>query len=226
MTGLIIAMESELQAIVERMEDVTETTIASVTFYQGKLKGTDIVAALAGVGKVAAAIASTLMCQVFKPALLINIGVAGGLLNEQNVTDMVLSTEILQADFDTTPIDGPQGLGKRFKADETLLAKGEKTAAALGIHAWKGAVATQDIFMSREEDFDRLMKNFPEAACSEMEGGAVAQTAEAFDIPVLVIRSLSDVVHHEGNPMEFSQFTALASKRAADFMEAWCALSD
>lgn len=226
MIGLIIAMDSELQAILDRMDHVSTHQIATVTFHTGELHGQQIVAALAGVGKVAAAIASTLMCQEYHPEALINIGVAGGLLKSQNVTDLVLSNVILQADFDTSPLDGPSGLGKRFPADPALLSKAKKVADKLEIRTWTGEVATQDLFMAREDDFIKLMHNFPEAACSEMEGGAVAQTAQAFGIPVLVIRSLSDVVHHEGNPMEFSQFAALAANRAADFMEAWCLMKD
>lgn len=222
MIGLIIAMNSELQAVLERMDDVQQSTVANVQFYEGSLQGQKVTAALAGIGKVAAAIASTLMCQLYKPDLMINIGVAGGLKPEQKVTDLVLSDQILQADFDTSPIDGPEGLGKVFEADAALLEKGKKVAEQLRIPYSVGPIATQDLFMAREEDFDKLMNNFPQSAASEMEGGAVAQVAQAFNVPVLVIRSLSDVVHHEGNHMEFGEFAVLASKRAADFMEAWC----
>lgn len=222
MTGLIIAMESELNAILERMEDVKENTTAGVTFYEGTLAGKPITAALAGVGKVAAAMATTLMAQLYKPDILINIGVAGGLRPEQHVEDLVLSELVIQADFDTEALDGVAGLGKRFIPDADLLNKGLRIAKKLDIPHSTGVIATQDLFMSRPEDFARLMSRFPRSACSEMEGGAVAQVAASFGIPFLVIRTLSDVVHHEDNHMEFSQFAAKAAKRAADFMEAWC----
>lgn len=222
-TGFIVAMQSELDAILEKMEDVHSFSKAGVVFYTGMLKGHVVVAALSGVGKVAAAMATTLMCQLFEPEAIINIGVAGGLKPEQEVGDLVVSNAIIQADFDTSPIDGPEGIGKRFAADPVLMERGLQAAQQLKLPVWTGEVATQDLFMAREKDFERLMDLFPEAACSEMEGGAVAQVCASFGVPVLALRSLSDVVHHQDNPMEFDQFARLAAARAADFIEAWFA---
>ncbi len=114
MIGCIAAMPSELKAITERMEDKHEDHIAKMVFVRGKLEGLDTVAVLSGVGKVAAAMAATLICYLYKPKALIHVGVAGGLKEDQKVMDLVISDEIFQADFDTTPIDGPEGLGKVF----------------------------------------------------------------------------------------------------------------
>lgn len=221
MIGIIAAMPEELKAITSRMDCVSVRQIANVQMHIGRLGKTEIVIALAGVGKVAAAIASTLLCQVYQPEVLLNIGVAGGLLDEQQVGDLVFSDEVVQADFDTSPIDGPEGIGKVFKADQMLLSLLEQAAEEAGIPYRVGTVATQDLFMARKEDYERLMKYFPASACSEMEGGAVAQAAKAFGIPFVVIRSLSDVAVHDDNPVEFSTFVQASSKKAADLFEAF-----
>lgn len=222
MIGLIAAMPAEIDAISARMNKVSVRTVAHVEFRRGYLGDEELVVALSGVGKVAAAIASTLMCQLYQPSMLISIGVAGGLLPSQHVGDLVISSQVAQADFDTSPIDGQDGIGKLFKADETLVARAVEAAKASNL-SWKaGLVATQDLFMAREEDFKRLKDRFPEAACAEMEGGAIAQCAKAFSIPFLVLRTLSDVVSHEENPMEFSQFALSSSRKAAQFLEVFC----
>lgn len=227
MIGLIAAMPMERDAVVSRMDDVRHETAGSVEFTIGTLAGQPAVIALSGVGKVSAAIASTLLCARYNPDLLISIGVAGGLLESQNTGDMVFSDQAIQADFDTSAIDGPQGIGKVFEADAALAASLMQTAAGLEMPAVSGAVATQDLFMADPKDYERLMRLFPQSVCSEMEGGAIAQTASAFGVPFVVIRSLSDVVVKDDNPMQFDQFAPMASQKAAMLLEAWCqALSD
>ncbi len=222
MIGLIAATPQEMNAIGSKMDRVSSRRLAHVEFRSGKLGDQDIVVALSGVGKVAAAIASTLMCQLYQPSCLISVGVAGGLKQEQEVGDLVISEAIIQADFDTTQFDGPEGLGMHFQAHPDLIEKAKKAAQKTELNWMVGAIATQDLFMAAKEDYERLLQNFPEAACSEMEGGAVAQTAQAFSIPCLVLRTLSDVAVHENNPMEYAQFAVESAQKVASFLEVFC----
>lgn len=222
MIGLIAATTQELSAISACMSKVSTRTLAHVEFRSGLLANQEVVLALSGVGKVNATIAATLMCQLYQPSCLISIGVAGGLKTEQEVGDLVISDEIIQADFDTSPFDGPKGLGLTFKANPKLIEKAQKAAQKSNLNWSVGAIATQDLFMSRLEDYQKLLAHFPQAACSEMEGGAVAQTAKAFSIPCLVLRTLSDVVSHEDNSIEYAQFALESAQKAAQFLSVFC----
>lgn len=222
MIGLIAATPQEMSAISGRMQKVSTRTLAHVEFRHGRLGKQDIVVALSGVGKVAAAIAATLMCQLYQPSCLISIGVAGGLKQEQEVGDLVISDTIIQADFDTTQFDGPEGLGMSFQANPELIQKAKNAAQKTQLNWMVGTIATQDLFMAAQEDYERLLHNFPNVACSEMEGGAVAQTAKAFSIPCLVLRTLSDVAVHENNSMEYAQFALESAQKAAAFLEVFC----
>lgn len=222
MIGLIAALPDEINAVSSRMSKVSTRTIAHVEFRSGHLGDEEIVIALSGVGKVSAAIASTLMCQLYQPSALISIGVAGGLCQDQNIGDLVISNRIVQADYSTEFIDGLAGRGKVFQAHPALIEQAKKAAEKSGLNWRLGDIATQDLFMADSEDYARLLGRFPDSACSEMEGGAVAQCARAFSIPALVIRTLSDVVAHEGNNMEFEQFAIDSSAKAAQFLEIFC----
>ena len=222
MIGIIAAMESELKAIESRMQVSRIEKVGETELHYGVLGNEEIVLCLAGVGKCKAAMSATIVCMKEKLDVLINVGVAGGLKPEQNVMDMVISDEVIQADYDTSPIDGDEGIGLRFPVRDEFVQKGIRIAKELNIPYSTGAIATQDIFMAKPEDFDKLMSRFPQAACSEMEGGAIAQVATSFQVPYLVLRSLSDVVCHEGNPMEFMTFCEKASVRAGEFIEHWC----
>ena len=222
MIGIIAAMESELKAIESKMEVSHVETVGETVLHYGKLGNEDIVLCLAGVGKCKASMSATIVCMKEKLDVLMNVGVAGGLKPEQNVMDMVISNQAIQADYDTSPIDGDEGIGLCFDVEPALVEKGIRIAQELKIPYSVGAIATQDIFMAKQEDFDKVMTRFPQAACAEMEGGAIAQVAASFHVPFLVLRSLSDVVCHDGNPMEFQTFCEKASHRAGEFIEHWC----
>jgi adenosylhomocysteine nucleosidase len=218
MIGIIAAMEMERDAICAKMTDLQKKTVAEREFLSGKLAGKDTVVALSGVGKVAAAISATLMCELYKPDVLIHAGVAGGLVESQQPGDLVISTGAVIADYDTSAIDGPDGIGQYFEADANLMEKAEQAAQKLHVPYMKGLVATQDLFVTKESAA-KLLLRFEDSACAEMEGGAAAMTAKAFGIPFVILRSLSDVAVKEGNPVEFSEFARSSSAIAANLVE-------
>lgn len=224
MTGVIAAMPQELDAVLAHMAVEEEKEVGKVRFYKGKLEGQEIVIALAGVGEMSAAMAAGLLCALYHPDVLINVGVAGGLHAQQHPGDLVIGSEVVQADFDTSPIDGDKGVGQRFEADPQLVSEMEAVAKELEIPARTGLIATQDIFMARDVDYFALMEKFPQSLASEMEGAAVAFAASRFEVPFVVLRTLSDVVHHEDNPMEFENFARKSADRAAMLLKNWAAM--
>ncbi|WP_367614295.1 hypothetical protein [Allobaculum sp. Allo2] len=119
-----------------------------------------MVVALSGVGKVAAAIASTLLCENYHPDALLSIGVAGGLKEGQHVGELVFSDYAIQADYDTSAIDGKDGIGKVFTASRDLLERAEAAAKEAGLTYTTGSVATQDLFMAYEDDFKSCFPAF------------------------------------------------------------------
>ena len=69
-------MSEEAQYIIDHYGLQKTQSLAMISFYEND----KIVLALAGVGKVQASIATTLLLQNFHPQYLINIGIAGSLL--------------------------------------------------------------------------------------------------------------------------------------------------
>lgn len=219
MIGILAATDMEVRAILGLGQPEKTETIAGIELHYGRIKGKDLVLAKTGIGKSHAAMATTILCTRHPLEFIINIGTAGGLRDEQNRLDLVFSTKVVQADFDTRPIDGPEALGLMYEADPDLLEKALRAAKKAGLHFHQGVIASQDIFMAHQEDFDKLMMHFPDSVCSEMEGAAVGQVAADFQIPFLVVRSLSDIVSHPDNGMDYWEYAYKASVQIARWLD-------
>ncbi len=220
MIGIIAAMDIEVDAIKNMAQIYAEKEIAQCQILEGILGKEEIVIAKSGVGKSHAAMITSILCMNYSLDAIINIGTAGGLLQEENVLDIVISDQVVQADFDTSPIDGDEGIGLVYPVDQNMLEKCKAVASDLKIPYHVGTIASQDLFMSRQEDYDKVLKNFPKSICSEMEAGAVAQVCCDFQVPYVIVRALSDVVCHHGNEMEFGEYAAKASVQSANLIKA------
>ena len=127
MIGIIGAMEEEVSALLDLSEIKDTHVYQGYTFYSCLLANKDVTIVQGGIGKVNAAISTTLLIEKYDVDTVINIGSAGGLLLEQNVGDVVVSTEVAHHDVDVTAfgrkIGEVPGMPATFKANETLLNK-------------------------------------------------------------------------------------------------------
>ena len=104
MIGIIGAMAVEIDELRERLTDPTDEVISNIRFTCGKLAGKDVVLAVCGIGKVFAAICAQTMILTYRPELIINTGVAGGLDKDLKIGDVVVATGLVQHDMDTSPL--------------------------------------------------------------------------------------------------------------------------
>lgn len=215
MIGIIAAMQEEVDGLVVLMEDVAQTSHQGISFWEGTLSGNAIVLMMSGVGKVNAAMSSTVLCTTYDISAILNIGTAGGLIESQNVLDLVISTTVVQHDYDTSPVDGKEGYGLRFEADQHLLDTCKKVFQEDAQDFHIGEIASGDQFIAHEAQWQRILNLFPDAICAEMEAGAIAHVCFHFKIPFVVVRSLSDITTHPKSHMDFGTYVKKASKRSA-----------
>ena len=160
-------------------------------------EGDGLVVAVGGVGKVAAAIAAQYVCDVFKPRCLIAIGLAGGLEDDVHPGQVIVATGAMQHDLDGRPLTDAKavipGLGLSVIAADPAVAEKLLIAARLeSKHARPGLVLTGDQIVTSRAVRDALAKDFPDAACVDMETAAVAQVAHQNTVPWSAVRVLSD----------------------------------
>lgn len=217
--GIIGAMEEEVALLRENIEDRTEETVAGCEFTFGKMRGAEVILLKSGIGKVNAAMSTTILLEKFRPDCIINTGSAGGFNPLLNVGDAVISSEVRHHDVDVTAFGYEYGqvpqLPAAFLADEKLVSVAEKAAKEIvEIQIVKGAIVTGDSFMNDPNRVEFIRTKFDNLQAVEMEAAAIAQVAYQFKVPFVIIRSLSDIAGKESG-VSFDQFLGKAALHSA-----------
>jgi adenosylhomocysteine nucleosidase len=109
--ALIGAMDQEVELLKNTLENPETHVVAGYPFFSGQLDGVEVILLKSGIGKVNAAIGTTLLLQQFAPDCVINTGSAGGFDAALDVGDVVISDEVRHHDVDVTVFgyehDGP-----------------------------------------------------------------------------------------------------------------------
>lgn len=211
------AIPQEINGVVNLLSNKQEFKIGQRNYYTGELNNQKVVVVYSRVGKVAAATTVSTLILEFKITELIFTGVAGGIHADVKIGDIVLGQSMIQHDMNAQPLfpayEIPM-LGKAyFEADSSQLQVAttaildllqeqhlhnvisEKDLNKFNIHAPKlhtGLIGSGDLFFSTNSQKEKLQQKLPEVLCVEMEGAAVAQVCYEFEIPFIIIRTISD----------------------------------
>jgi adenosylhomocysteine nucleosidase len=202
MLAVIGAMKEEIDLIEAAMTVSERHTRAGIEILRGGFQGVEIVLAQCGVGKVNATICTQLLIDHYQPGALVFSGVAGGLLPNMRIGDVVIASHLIQYDMDLTAFGRRHGEvpgqdSRMIESDPGLV---QKAAAAFdaafpdptaGPSLMLGTVVSGDRFIQDPETLRWLQREFS-ALATEMEGAAVGYTCELNAVPFVVIRALSD----------------------------------
>lgn len=221
--GIIGAMEEEVKVLRSKMENIETLSKGGMELYHGTLDGVDVVLLLCGIGKVAAAIGTTLLIDQYNPDYIINTGSAGGLSEDLNVGDVIISTEVRYHDVDVTLFGYEYGqlpkMPAGFTPDAKLIEAAKKAAKRVEeINIRNGLIITGDSFIHSDEHVKRIKENLPKMEATEMEAASIAQVCHMFKKPFLVIRSISDVPGKESK-QSFEEFLVVAAKHSGHLVE-------
>lgn len=216
--AVIGAMEEEVELLRKEIENPKTRIIANSEFTSGTYKNHEVILLKSGIGKVNAAMTTSILLNEYKPDFVINTGSAGGYDPNLEVGAIVISDEVRHHDVDVTAFGYEIGqvpqLPAAFKADKHLMKLAEEAVSAIGEHqAATGLIATGDIFMHDPEKVELVRTNFPQMKACEMEAAAVAQVCHQFEVPFVVIRALSDIAGKESS-ISFDEFLPVAAKHS------------
>jgi len=226
MIGIISAMQEEMQALLNELKNTEATTKGMRNYYTGTLYNKEVVLVFSRWGKVASAATTTQLINDYDVSEVIFTGVAGGIIDELNIGDVVIGKHLYQHDLDAQPFykqfEVPIIRKLYFEAQDTnsLL-----NATKLFINQYDlfvnredaqnfnikkpnvilGDIASGDQFISSIDKIKKLNKVLPSVACVEMEGASVAQVCYEYGVPFSIIRIISDKANDNAH-IDFAKF--------------------
>lgn len=223
MIGIIGAMEEEVTILKNKLTQLSEISIAHVKFYTGILQEKEVVITQSGIGKVNAAISTTLLINKFKPDIIINTGSAGALDESLNVGDVLINDDLKYHDADATAFGYEFGqipqMPATFESSKSLIEKVSQVVQQQKLSAKVGLIVSGDSFIGSVEQRQKIKKVFPNAMAVEMEATAIAQTCYQFKVPFVVVRAVSDLANGEAE-MSFEAFLEKAAVSSSQTVEA------
>ena len=219
MIGIIVAMEKEAKDFLQKIQNIKETKIHQITFYEGTLDNLEVVLTISGVGKVSSSMIASFMIDHYKTIeKVINLGVSGGYGKHVKCGDVVVGTKYSYADVDCSCFDGYlygqiPGLPKFFLGDEELISKIKADVVF-------GTILSGDKFFSEKEECDKIVRNHfsNDLVCAfDMESAAIAQACYLLNVPFLALRAISDVIGgSEDVEKRYFDYVTIACKKASD----------
>ncbi len=214
------AMPEEIAPILERVGDYKVTKRAGNSYYECSFGGHELVIAYSKIGKVFSALTAATMIESFGAQKMLFSGVAGAISKDLSVGDLIIATRLCQHDLDITAFGHPHGFvpeGAQFiDTDDSLKDVALQVAKEMDIVLKEGVIATGDQFVA-----DPVRKRFIEetfnADALEMEGASVAVVCDALDIPVFILRAISDAADMDAS-FDFDAFLDSSAKVSADFI--------
>ena len=218
--GIIFAMNEELTALKKYFTIDKITKIYDLTFYEVDFIETRLVLVESGVGKVNAGRTTQILIDNYKPSAIYNIGVAGGVDKSLKVGDVVISTSLVQHDFDITAFDHKKGyipnVGDVIPVDKVLVMNSIEALKEKNLAYKLGCIASGDIFCTDAKMASKINEKF-KALCVEMEGSAIGQVCFLCQVPCLVLRSISDCPNNH-NRITYDEFLPKACENIAKIM--------
>lgn len=201
--GVVFAMYSEAERLLERYSNFKKIDVHGMTFYE---VNSNLVICVGGVGKVNIAAATTVMNERYAPEMIINAGVAG-CLKDWSTGTVLVAPHCVQHDYDCRLGGDPLGVVSTVGVREFLTHDPEETKSVLhdnGFSVRDGIVATGDWFSKDFKRAEWVIQEFGAVVC-DMEAAAVCQVCLIYNVEAVVIKVVSDHVFSENQDEEFRE---------------------
>ena len=204
------AMSSEINYILEKMENKIENRLANYKFYEGKINNYPVCLIKTEVGLINASSSCTLAIEKCSPCIVINEGTAGGITPEHHKKDIIIGEEVFNIMAVKTPYkelgEGSNSLDWNMVSfiegedDRRIVQKGNQNLIDFIYNlkdeyekgnVYKGVIGSADVW-NREKDKLKYLNDKFNVACEDMESAAIYTVANNYNIPVIGIKIMSD----------------------------------
>ncbi|PEJ57493.1 5'-methylthioadenosine nucleosidase [Bacillus sp. AFS002410] len=231
-------MPIEAEKFASKLKNVKVEKSGSFVFYKGNLDKYPVIVAKTGKGMENTAAATAIAIEKYKPIAIINQGTSGGHDPKLNVFDIVLGQKTTNiGSLKTETKDENQGIdatlwkpmdlmasegsaGEDPNAEKPRFYDGNKDllAAANAVKnkytkgkVVEGTIGSADVWNNEVDRIKWFHTNYG-TSVEEMEGAAAAQIAQAYNVPFLGIRVLSN------NKTNGGQYNATTAEACQEYV--------
>lgn len=218
--AVISPMPIEAQYLRSHLQNKKNETISGIQYVLGTIDGREVISAVTGYGKVNVTTVASRLIANFHPKAIILAETAGAVNQHLNIGDVIIGSSVFDADFGkltnkgpVLPILIPNPINHKkepmiyYPASQLLhYAKILVRQKHFKFNVVTGKLADSDFLPNPEWQLKLLKENHVQAIA--MDGAPIAKLCWIFNIPCLVIHSISNIA---GNKIE-DNGTTLAAK--------------
>ncbi len=215
--GIVAAMDTEVKLIKNSFANYQKEVVAGVKIYRAQVGENVCILVRGGIGKANISHATSLLCNKFKPNVVINTGIAG-CLDPLKSSDLLLANVLTYHDVDAQDFGYEQGqvpgMPKYYIADSKYLNDIKKILNDLNIKYEEGTILSGDSFITNR----KMLKFIPTEGTNfgiDMEGASVAQICYLYQIPFVSMRFISDSIDSPNQTLEYQAFEEEAANTSA-----------
>ena len=205
--GIIVAMDKELQQLLQLMEKPLECLQKGQSFWIGQIGNSTLILTRSGIGKVNAAYGVINLIDNYRPDVVISSGCAGGASTDLKIRDVVVSTQVCYHDAwcgQPNEFGQIQGMPAKYETDAKLVEIAKNLNG--NIHIVPGLIVSGDWFVDSVDKMKSIVGVFPEAMAVDMESAALAQICHLYKMPFLSFRVISDIPLKPNNEIDYQNF--------------------
>jgi len=220
--GIIGAIKKEVEILQNIIYPYTEQKISNFKIYTGKFKKNNIFLIKSGIGKVSASIATMILINSYQPDIIINSGSAGSLHASLNIGDIIIPDKTCY--YDVNLINFGYSLGQvpkypqKFIINRKIYNFFEKKTSEYQLKFTSGLIISGDSFIRDDSSIKNFKNQFSSAIAVEMESAAIAQVCYQFSIPLIVVKSISDLSNSDAT-FNFKKNISIASFQSSKFVK-------
>lgn len=198
------ALDIEIECYLKQLENKKDRVIAGYEFYEGNIKGIEVVISKTLVGTINSTIATTIGITNYNPDIVINQGIAGSHRIDLHIGDIVIGEKCCNINAYKMPIKAKGEGSNPFEWEPNKRAKDiqnadiklvnileEKLKTNSSKKIYKGILGSGDIH-SREIDRIVWINNIFENYSEDMESIGTYSACNKFNIPCVGIRIISN----------------------------------
>lgn len=205
---IIAAMDSEIDFLKTKLEDIKIKEENIYKFYEGKISEYPVVICKCNIMTINSAIATYISIEKYNPAVVINEGTAGGHGKDVHRGDIVIGEKCINILSSETPvrnenegssslewellsfISGEENRLIQYYADKELLELSKSVNYELGnVHI--GIIGSGDVW-NKEVDRINMLNERYGTLCEDMEAISIYTVCNNFNVPVISIKIVSN----------------------------------